>query len=227
MVLPLALAPVAGWVAYAWGAHVATLACAWRGPRTSQRLALSFDDGPDPEYTPRVLDVLDGAGVRGTFFLVGERAAQAPAVVRDMVARGHEVASHGWSHTNLWRCGPRRTDSEVRRAHQLLGDLTGRPPALFRPPWGAVNAALFFTLRRLGVRCVFWSIQSEGLRPAAAALQVDRVLRHAHAGAIVDLHDAQGTRGAPGRLLEALPPMIAGLRERGYAFATVSDLLDG
>jgi peptidoglycan-N-acetylglucosamine deacetylase len=225
--VPLVLAPAAGWLAYAWGAHLGTLACPWRGPRSSRRVALTFDDGPDPEFTPRILDLLDGAGVPGTFFLVGARAARAETVVKDMAARGHEVASHGWSHTNLWRCGPRRTDREVRRTHELLRDLTGCPPALFRPPWGAVNAALFVTLRRVSARCVFWSIQPEGLRPAAAGIQVQRVLRRAHPGAIVDLHDAEGTRGAPGRLLEALPAMIAGLRERGYGFATVSDLLAG
>jgi peptidoglycan-N-acetylglucosamine deacetylase len=227
MALPLILVPAAGWVAYAWGAHLVTLACPWRGPGAARRVALTFDDGPDPTFTPRVLDLLSGAGVPGTFFLVGERAARAGNIVHEMTARGHEVASHGWSHTNLWRCGPRRTASEVRRAHELLWDLTGRPPALFRPPWGAVNAALFFALRRVGARCVFWSIQPEGLRPVAAHVQVQRVLRSVHPGAIVDLHDAEGTRGAPVRLLDALPAMIAGLRERGYGFATVSDLLAG
>jgi peptidoglycan-N-acetylglucosamine deacetylase len=227
MVLPLVLTPGVVWAAYAAAGHLATLGCPWRGPRTSRRVALTFDDGPDPEFTPQVLDLLDGAGAPGTFFLVGMRAVRSAAVVRDMAVRGHEVANHGWSHTNLWRCGPRRTDSEVRRSHELLSDLTGRPPRLFRPAWGAVNAALFLALRRVNARCVFWSIQPEGLRRVAAPLQVERVLRRAHSGAIVDLHDAEGTRGAPARLLEALPAMIAGLRERGYRFATVSDLLAG
>ena len=90
-----------------------------------------------------------------------------------------------------------------------------------------VNAAMFGALRRHGERCVFWSIQPEHLRPAPAAQQARDVLRRAHPGAIVDLHDAEGVRGAPGRLLTALPLMIDGLREAGYDFATVSELLDG
>jgi peptidoglycan/xylan/chitin deacetylase (PgdA/CDA1 family) len=188
-------------------------------------VALTFDDGPDPRWTPRVLDILRAHGVSGTFFLVGRRAAREPAAVRAIVAGGHEIASHGWSHTSLWLCGPRRTETEIARAKHLLGYLAGTPPALFRPPWGMVNAAMFGALRRHGQRCVFWSIQPEGLRPASAQAQVAHVLRRAHPGAIVDLHDAEGTPGAPARLCAALPAMIDGLRAAGYRFATVGELL--
>jgi peptidoglycan/xylan/chitin deacetylase (PgdA/CDA1 family) len=225
MWLPVLLTPPVAWVAYAWGAHLFTLGCAWRGSRSGRRLALTFDDGPDPDFTPCVLDLLGREGVRGTFFLVGERAARAPGVVRAIAAAGHEIGNHTWSHTNLWTCGPRRTESEIRRSHETLADLSGRVPALFRPPWGAVNAAMFPALRRVGARCVFWSIQPEGLRPIDARTQAARVVRRAHPGAIVDLHDAEGTPRAPERLLEALPPMLAGLRERGFRFSTVSELL--
>jgi peptidoglycan/xylan/chitin deacetylase (PgdA/CDA1 family) len=225
MWLPVLLTPPVAWVAYAWGAHLFTLGCAWHGPRSGRRLALTFDDGPDPDFTPRVLDLLGREGVRGTFFLVGERAARAPGVVRAIAAAGHEIGNHTWSHTNLWTCGPRRTESEIRRSHETLADLSGRAPALFRPPWGAVNAAMFPALRRVGARCVFWSIQPEGRRPIDARTQAARVVRRAHPGAIVDLHDAEGTPRAPERLLEALPPMLAGLRERGFRFSTVSELL--
>ena len=82
MLLPLLLAPPLAYVAYSWGAHLGTLGCVWRGRRSWRRIALTFDDGPDPEFTPRVLELLDRAGVPGTFFLIGERAARAPDVVR-------------------------------------------------------------------------------------------------------------------------------------------------
>jgi peptidoglycan/xylan/chitin deacetylase (PgdA/CDA1 family) len=215
----------AAWVAWAWLPHLLTPACAWRGRRDDRRVALTFDDGPDPAWTPAVLDLLRDAGVRASFFLVGRRAERAPDVVRRMAAEGHEVGNHSWSHRSLWLCGPRATAEEIGRAHETLAALAGTPPRHFRPPWGMVNAAMFGALRRVGERCVFWSIQPEGRRPAPAAAQVARVLRRAHGGAIVDLHDAEGTPGAPARLLAALPPMIEGLRERGYAFATVSEIL--
>jgi len=215
----------AAWIGWAWVPHLLTPACTWRGPRDGRRLALTFDDGPDPEWTPRVLDALGAADVRATFFLIGERAARSPAVVRRMAAEGHEVANHSWSHRSLWLCGPRTTAEEIRRAHERLADLAGASPRHFRPPWGMVNAAMFAALRRVDERCVFWSIQPEGQRPTPAADQVSYILARAHAGAIVDLHDAEGTAGAPARLLAALPALLAGLRERGYAFTTVADLL--
>jgi len=200
--------------------------CVRRGPAKRRRIALTFDDGPDPVWTSRTLDLLEAHGVRASFFLVGERAERALEMVRHIATAGHEIGSHGWSHRSLWLCGPRRTDTEIGRAHRLLSDAAGRPLRHFRPPWGMVNAAMFGALRRHGERCVLWSIQPEGLRAAAATQQADDVLRRAHPGAIVDLHDAEGLDGAPGRLLAALPPMIDGLRSDGYELVTVSELLD-
>jgi peptidoglycan/xylan/chitin deacetylase (PgdA/CDA1 family) len=215
----------AAWIGWAWLPHLLTPACVWRGPGHTRRLALTFDDGPDPEWTPRVLERLAAGGVRATFFVVGERAERAPDLVRRMAAEGHEVGNHSWSHRSLWLCGPRATADEIARAHDCITALAGTPPRHFRPPWGMVNAAMFSAVRRVGERCVFWSIQPEGQRPAPADRQVGYVLRRAHPGAIVDLHDAEGTPGAPGRLLDALPALLTGLRERGYDFATVGELL--
>ncbi|MGH7348112.1 MAG: polysaccharide deacetylase family protein, partial [Candidatus Rokuibacteriota bacterium] len=203
-----------------------TTDCVWRGPATRRRVALTFDDGPDATWTDRTLALLDREDVTASFFLVGERAARTPQTVRRIAAAGHEIASHGWSHRSLWLCGPRRTEDEIGRAHRFLSDTIGRPVRHFRPPWGMVNAAMFGALRRHGQRCVFWSIQPEGLRAAPATRQVEYVVGRAHPGAIVDLHDAEGVRDAPERLLAALPPMIAGLRAMGYEFATVSELLE-
>jgi peptidoglycan-N-acetylglucosamine deacetylase len=227
MIGPALVLGGAAWMGWAWLPHLLTPACVWRGPRTGRRLALTFDDGPDPEWTPRVLDLLGAAGVRATFFLIGERAARVPALVRRLVAEGHEVGNHSWSHRSLWLCGPRATAHQIQDAHARLTELAGAPPCHFRPPWGMVNAAMFASLRRVGERCVFWSIQPEGQRPAAAERQVAYVLRRAAPGAIVDLHDAEGTPGAPARLLGALPSMLTGLRERNYTLTTVADLLGG
>lgn len=227
---PLALAATVGalgaWVGYAWLPHLLTPACVWRGPRQARRIALTFDDGPDPAWTPRILETLTAADARATFFLVGERAARAPALVRAMAAAGHEIANHSWSHRSLWLAGPRRTGEEIGRAHIVLGELSGRAPRHFRPPWGMVNAAMFRALRRWDERCVFWSIQPEGLRRQPAARQAAHVLEWAHPGAIVDLHDAEGVAGAPARLHAALPAMIEGLRGAGYDLVTVAELLD-
>ena len=221
----LLLLPCALWAGYAGGAQLGAFRSIRHGPRGARRLALTFDDGPDPVYTPKVLEVLRAAGVRATFFVVGERAARAPGLVREMAAAGHEVENHTWSHSNLWLCGPGRTAREISRVQELLAELTDRPPRFFRPPWGMLNLAVFPTLRRLGMRCVLWSNQPEGLRPVAPEEIASRVIRGARPGAIVDLHDAEGVRGAPGRLLEALPRMLDGLGAAGYACVSLAELL--
>ncbi|MGH7325856.1 MAG: polysaccharide deacetylase family protein [Candidatus Rokuibacteriota bacterium] len=217
---------VGAWIGYVWLPHLVTPVCVWRGPRGGRQIALTFDDGPDPAWTPRILESLASRGARGTFFLVGQRAARAPDVVRAIALAGHEVANHSWSHRSLWLSGPARTEVEIGRSHLLLSELTGREPRHFRPPWGMVNAAMFVALRRWKERCVFWSIQPEGLRPRVAAGQAAHVIRRAHPGGIVDLHDAEGVAAAPTRLLEALPAMIDGLRDAGYTLVTVAELLE-
>ena len=226
MIARLGLAGAAAWIGYAWLPHLATPLCVHRGPREAgRRVALTFDDGPDPDWTPRVLDTLAARDVPATFFLVGDRALRAVGTAREIVARGHEVGSHGWSHRSFWLCGPRRTAHEIDRAQETLADLTGTTPRFFRPPWGMVNAAMFPILRTRGLQPVFWSIQPEGMRPTPADAQVTYVVGRAHPGAIVDLHDAEGTAGAPSRLLTALPAMIDGLRAAGYTLTTVGDLV--
>ena len=191
MIARLGLAGAAAWIGYAWLPHLATPLCVHRGPREAgRRVALTFDDGPDPDWTPRVLDTLAARDVPATFFLVGDRALRAVGTAREIVARGHEVGSHGWSHRSFWLCGPRRTAHEIDRAQETLADLTGTTPRFFRPPWGMVNAAMFPILRTRGLQPVFWSIQPEGMRPTPADAQVTYVVGRAHPGAIVDLHDA-------------------------------------
>lgn len=221
----LAVGAGLAWTAYAWIPHLLTPLCISQGSTDERRIALTFDDGPDPEWTPRVLALLARRGVHASFFLIGERAARAPQVVTAISAAGHEIGNHSWSHRSLWLSGPRRTALEIDRAQALLADLAGEAPRHFRPPWGMMNAALLPLLHRRGLRCVLWSVQPEGPRPVGAEVQVQRVLARVHPGAIVDLHDAEGTRRAPERLVAALPAMIDRLADAGYRFATVSDLV--
>ena len=219
------LAVPATWIAYAWGSHAFTLGCAWRGSREGRRIALTFDDGPDPATTPRVLDLLSAHGVKASFFLIGERAARNRPVVQRMVEAGHDVGNHGWSHKCLWFSDPWRTADEVRRGHDTLSEITGARPRFYRPAWGMTNLALFPLLRRLHTRCVFWTVQTEGRRPASASVQVTRARRRSQPGAILDLHDADGVPGAGQRLLDALPAIIQGLRADGYTLVPLRDLL--
>jgi peptidoglycan/xylan/chitin deacetylase (PgdA/CDA1 family) len=221
----LAGAAPAFWGAYTWGSHLLTLASVWRGPADRRAVALSFDDGPDPECTPRVLDILEREAVRGTFFLIGRRAEKAPAVVRRIAAAGHDLGNHTWSHASLWRCGPARTEREIDDGHDAIAQAAGTPPRFFRPPWGKTNLAMFGALRRLGTPCVFWTVQPESRRPVEPAEQVRRAVSRARPGAIYDLHDADGVPGAGRRVAEYLPALVEALRGRGYALVPLRELL--
>jgi len=220
------VAPAALWAAYAWSSYLIRPWSVWRGRKAGRVAALTFDDGPDVLHTPKVLDILAREGVTATFFLIGRRAAAAPDLVRRIVSEGHDVGNHTWSHRSLWLCGPRETEREIVRGHEAIADAAGAAPRFFRAPWGMTNLAVFPVVRRLGTPCVFWTVQPEGQRPVAPDRQVRWVTDRMKPGAIVDLHDAEGLDGAPGRLLTALPPMIDGLRADGYELVTVSELLD-
>jgi peptidoglycan/xylan/chitin deacetylase (PgdA/CDA1 family) len=213
------------WGAYTWGSHLLTLGSIWRGPRERRAVSLTFDDGPDPEWTPRVLDVLAREGVRAAFFLIGQRAQQAPEQARRIADSGHDLGNHTWSHPSLWRCGPTHTEREIGDGHAAIADAAGAPPRFFRPPWGKTNLAMFGVARELGTPCVFWTVQPESRRPVLPAEQTRRGLARARAGAIYDLHDADGVPGAGRRLVEYLPALIAGLRAQGYALVPLRELL--
>jgi peptidoglycan-N-acetylglucosamine deacetylase len=219
------LAPSALWAAYAWGSYLPALGGAWGRRRPGRLAALTFDDGPDPVHTPRVLEVLASEGIQASFFLIGRRAAAAPEIARRIAALGHDVGNHTWSHRSLWLCGPRLTEREIVQGHDAVAAAAGSAPRFFRAPWGMTNLAVFPVLKRLGTPCVFWTVQPEGRRPVEPARQLARVAARAKPGAIVDLHDADGVPGAGGRLVQALPAVIGALRERGYTLVPLRDLL--
>jgi peptidoglycan-N-acetylglucosamine deacetylase len=212
------------WGTYTWGSHLLPLGRR-RGATSDRRVALTFDDGPDPTHTPRVLDILAREQVHGAFFLIGQRAAAAPDVVRRIADDGHDLGNHTWSHQSLWRCGPRATRRQIEDGHDAVATAAGRAPRFFRPPWGMTNLAMSPALRRLRTPCVLWSVQPEGLRAADADAQVQYAAARVRPGAILDLHDADGVPGAGGRLVEALPALIATLRDAGFTLVPLRDLL--
>lgn len=221
-----ALVGAAAWVGYGWGAQCALpLLAVWRGPAGRRQVSLTFDDGPDPEATPKLLRLLAARDARATFFLIGARAARHPEIVRAIAAEGHEVGNHTWHHRNAWFLGPRATEEEVVGGARVLAEITGTFPTLYRPPWGIVNVPALRAARRAGFTTVLWSVQPEGLHPRAAENQLRYCARHLDDGAIVCLHDAPGVPGAPERLLRLIPDLLDLLADRGHAAVPVGALL--
>ena len=132
-----------------------------KGRRSMGRVALTFDDGPHPENTPRILDVLDKSCVTATFFLQGREAEKYPALVREISARGHQVGNHGYSHLDAKQSPWNIYVDEVHRAQAIFQDAVGRKlDRIFRPPFGSISGASFLALAWSGFRFVFWSVDS-------------------------------------------------------------------
>ncbi|MDW3848285.1 polysaccharide deacetylase family protein [Micromonospora sp. BRA006-A] len=189
------------------------------GLGTPGRVALTFDDGPDPESTGHVLDVLAAHRVRATFFVLGAMLRRHPALGRRVAGDGHEIAVHGWTHDNLLLRGPARTVSDLTRTYDLVTDVTGSPPRFLRPPYGVLTTAALLAARRLRLRPVLWSCWGRDWTATATADTVTRtVLAGLDTGGTILLHDSSRT-AAPGAWragLAALPRVLAECRRRGW-----------
>jgi peptidoglycan/xylan/chitin deacetylase (PgdA/CDA1 family) len=181
-------------------------------------IALTFDDGPDPAVTPRFLDVLAARGVRCTFFLLGAMLARAPGLGRDLVAAGHEVAVHGWTHRNLLLAHPRSAYQDLARTRGLIAETTGQVPRFFRPPFGLLSGTALLAARRLDLRPVLWSCWGkEWTRPRTPQSVLDALHGDLAGGGTVLLHDS-GCELEPDAwmsTLAALPRLLDDCAERG------------
>lgn len=180
-------------------------------------VALTFDDGPDPVYTPKLLDLLREKGVKATFFVIGKRADQYPEVVRRAWAEGHLIANHTWSHYSLF-CflTPRRLRAEIERGTDSVCRSCGFRPRLFRSPVGLRHPLLAPYLQDAGLEYVSWTIRTRDTLTANSNLIARRILNKAASGDIILLHDHL-PRGADA-MLQALPGVIDELRKRGFKF---------
>jgi peptidoglycan/xylan/chitin deacetylase (PgdA/CDA1 family) len=185
--------------------------------RHGRAISLTFDDGPDPRWTPAVLDLLRQYRARATFCVVGEHVAAHPELVRRIAEEGHALCDHTWSHDEaLGRRNPATIHAELARTYDAIVAASGVPPRYFRAPAGRWSAAVLAEARRLGLRPLGWSADPrDWTRPAAPEI-VRRVLDGAGAGSIVLLHDGYGQLG---HTAAALADILPALTARHLAFA--------
>lgn len=193
-------------------------------PTAAPLVALTFDDGPHPVVTPAVAEILGPAS--STFFVLGVAVRRHPEVAAALVAAGHEVASHGDSHTRLTHLPPRATCADLRRGAAAIAEATGVAPAFYRPPHGLFNLAAWWAAPRLGMRRTLWSASTRDWDPAATPEAITRAaLAAARPGAVILLHDGGRDRdGTPRATLVALPAILDGLAARGLSPVTLSAL---
>jgi len=188
---------------------------------TSRRVvALTFDDGPHPELTPKLLDILRQNGVRATFYVIGRNVEAYPDIARRIVVEGHEIANHSWSHPRLTALGAARLKSELTDTTDVIQRITGRRPTNMRPPYGAINDSVRQSiLRDHGLDVIMWSVDPLDWKRPGAEVVRRRLVEGATPGGILLAHDIH-----PGTI-QAMPGTISDLKAKGYGFATVSQLL--
>ena len=199
----------------------------YAGVASSQKvIALTFDDGPNEPYTSQILDILDSYGVRATFFVVGENVEYYPEVAMRIVAEGHVLGNHSYTHKALSEFDI-PDYSEVDLAQAAIYKVTGVKPHLFRPPYGRKTPWELEYVKKKGLVTVTWSDSANDPHKPPSDVIAERVLQHTRPGAIILLHDGNGTKhGADrSRTEAALPQIIESLKAQGYTFVTVPELL--
>jgi peptidoglycan/xylan/chitin deacetylase (PgdA/CDA1 family) len=198
------------------------------GPRDRRRVALSFDDGPDPEVTPAVLDILARFGASATFFSVGRLLEAQPELARRVVAEGHELGNHSWRHSN-WEpfSSPRAQIAEMERCERAIAAIAGSGAVpLYRAPFGVKSPPFVVAANAKRLTVVAWSLHSRDTRGARPAQIAGRVLRSVRPGDIVLMHDGHDRPGEHRTACaDAVRQVLEGLRERKLECVTVSELL--
>jgi peptidoglycan/xylan/chitin deacetylase (PgdA/CDA1 family) len=189
------------------------------------RAALTFDDGPDPDATPAVLDALDAAGLKATFFIVGEQAAAHPRLAREVATRGHEIALHGYEHREHGELSPREARDDLARGLGAVEATTGRRATSYRPPYGRFSEDSYEACSRLRLEPVLWSAWGMDWEPLPPARIADLVVRDLDPGAIVLLHDSAryASRHDAAATAQAIPLLAAAAAERGLEFGPLAE----
>jgi peptidoglycan/xylan/chitin deacetylase (PgdA/CDA1 family) len=183
-------------------------------------IAMTFDDGPSPETTPRLLDILKQRNIKATFFMIGQNAERNPTIVKRILAEGHEIGNHSWTHPQLSKLSDDRVTEEINKTQNAIKDASGYTPILMRPPYGAITARQKEWIeKQFGLSVIIWSVDPfDWKRPGASVIE-QRILAGARPGAIVLSHDIHK------QTVDAMPATLDALAAKGFKFVTVSQLI--
>ncbi|WP_151736335.1 polysaccharide deacetylase family protein ['Paenibacillus yunnanensis' Narsing Rao et al. 2020] len=196
-----------------------------QGPRL-RIVALTFDDVPDPRFTPQLLEVLRRNHVKATFFVVGSRAEKHPRIIAQMVRDGHSIGNHSYNHPEFGRLSMPEFQSQIIRTENILRAQTGFKPRLIRPPYGDISEPQVRWARDRGYKIVNWNVDSLDWKSLPKTQVRNNILAHAGKGAVILQHGGGGQSSNLQGTIQALPEVIRILRKRGYTFVTVPQMLE-
>jgi peptidoglycan/xylan/chitin deacetylase (PgdA/CDA1 family) len=183
-------------------------------------IAMTFDDGPSAQLTPKLLDMLKERGIKATFFVVGRNVEEYPDIVRRMANEGHEVANHSWSHPALTKLGAESFRKQIENTNEAIAKATGKRPVLMRPPYGATSALLNRRLsEQFGLKVILWSVDPLDWKYRNSNRVYSSIIQNTRPGSIILTHDIHATTVA------AMPATLDTLLSKGYKFVTVSELI--
>lgn len=193
--------------------------------KTSKRIvALTYDDGPHPIYTPQILRILDEHNIKATFFMIGNRMEQYPGIVKAAIKSGHVIANHTYTHPRFFYCDSYEAmSSEIDKCEETLKKLGATRNYLFRPPRGLMNASAFAIVKKKGYTTVLWSVCGDHHDAPTPKLMADRVLKAVSPGCIILLHD--GSFDSRWKDVAATKLIIDALQKKHYHFVTLLQLL--
>lgn len=186
-------------------------------------IALTFDDGPHPRYTDAILDILKEYGIRATFFVVGENAALYHDELKRIADEGHEIGNHTYTHADLKRIDKSALQKELEETERIIESLSGKRPAVFRPPEGKCNETVVECANERGYTTVLWNVDPRDWASPTAKEVSDVILKNAQCGSVILCHDYNSNGRSP--TPDALRTVIPMLKAMGYSFVTVSELL--
>ncbi len=191
-----------------------------RAATAEKVVAVTIDDGPHEKATPRMLEALRETGIKATFFILGKSAEEYPELVRQVIAEGHEVATHGYSHRNMARMSRAQCEEEWEKAERVLAEL-GADAKLFRPPGGAYGQSLVEGAKQRGFHIILWDVDPRDWQVPSADTITERIMTDVRPGSIILLHDGQ----YPLHSADALRKVVERMKADGYSFVTVSELI--
>lgn len=185
-----------------------------------QAVALTFDDGPHPVHTPALLDILARYDAKATFYVIGQNARRYPEILRRMVAEGHEIGNHTWTHPVLSQLGNASVLREIDRTQEIVWQTVGAIPVTMRPPYGSFSHRQMAMLAsERNMPAVIWSVDPQDWRRPGPSVVAQRMVRGARPGAVILAHDIHGPT------IRAVPAAIEGIRAQGLAMVTLSEML--